>query len=150
MNTVHSINHLDDIQSIVRQSSITIITSYRGKWCPFCRQYLSDMNKAFRSVDDVLLVGVSVDSTEECNRLRKKLKLGFDLIPDESIVLHKELGVKTGKGHGKDAYLQPAVFVFHDGVQVFQWIQTPKMLNFGGAINRLPIEKIIEQVEKLR
>ncbi len=149
-NKIEEINFSEDIKRIVDQSPITLLTSYRGKWCPFCRQYLSELNRVLKSEGDVLIVGVSVDNTTECQQLAKKLKLEFDLIPDENLVMRDQLDVKTGKGHGKEAYLQPAVFLYNNGELVFQWVQTPKMLNFGGAINRLPVQQIFEEVQKLQ
>jgi peroxiredoxin len=91
------------------------------------------------------LVGISIDTVDECKNLQAKLGLGFDLISDETLVLRQLLKVKTGKGHGKEAYLQPSVFVFKDEEKVYEWIQEPKLLNLGGAIDRLPISKVVEK-----
>ena len=99
--------------------------------------------------DNVLLVGVSVDTVEECRNLQRTLGLGFDLISDENLIMRELLDVNTGKGHGKEAYLQPSVFVFRDGDRMFQWIQEPKLMNLGGAISRLPVAKVIQQVAEL-
>lgn len=93
-----------------------------------------------------LLVGISVDTVDECKNLQAQLGLGFDLISDETLILHKLLKVNTGKGHGKEAYLQPSVFVFKDGVKVYEWIQESKLLNLGGAIDRLPVSKVVEKI----
>ena len=148
MNTINAIENFTDISKIAAQSPITIITSYRGKWCPFCRAYLKEFNTAFADKENILVVGVSVDSNDECKALQKKLKLDFNLITDHNIVMHKEMKVKTSKGHGKEAYLQPAVFIYKNGEPVFSWLQEPKMLNFGGAISRLPMKDIVAEVAK--
>ena len=150
MNTVKAIQNIDDISKIAAQSPITIITSYRGKWCPFCRSYLKDFNTNFADDKNILVVGVSVDSNDECKTLQKKLKLDFDLITDHNIVMHKDMKVKTGKGHGKEAYLQPSVFIYKNGEQVFSWLHKPKLFNFGGAINRLAVKDIAAEVAKIR
>ena len=96
-----------------------------------------------------MLVGVSVDDVDECIRLQEKLKLGFQLISDENLIMRDLLNVTTGKGHGKEAYLQPSVFIFIDGKKSFEWIQTPKLLNLGGAIGRLPIDAVKQKLAEL-
>jgi peroxiredoxin len=151
MNKVNRIDTTEDFSVLVQQAPLVIVTSYRGNWCPFCRTYLREFDKARLNLpDSALLIGISVDTFDECKDLQKKLELGFDLIPDETLVMHDLLGVKTGKGHGKEAYLQPSVFVFKNGKKSFEWIQEPKLLNLGGAINRLPVTKVIQNITQTR
>ena len=147
MNTVSRIDNTEDFSTLIQQAPLVIVTSYRGNWCPFCRTYLREFDRARRDLPEAaLLVGISVDALDECKALQHKLKLGYDLIPDENLVMRDLLGVKTGKGHGKEAYLQPSVFVFNNGEKSFEWIQEPKLLNLGGAINRLPVAKIVQSI----
>jgi peroxiredoxin len=150
MNMVSRIDTEKDFTTLIQQAPLVIVTSYRGKWCPFCRTYLLELDKARQNLPrNALLVGISVDTLEECKVLQNKLELGFDLIPDETLVMHDLLGVKTGKGHGKEAYLQPSVFVFNNGEKSFEWIQEPKLLNLGGAINRLPVAKVMQNITQI-
>ena len=150
MNSIDRINTADDFSALITQAHLVIVTSYRGNWCPFCRKYLAEFDQARNNLpDNVLLVGVSVDTVEECRNLQRTLGLGFDLISDENLIMRELLDVNTGKGHGKEAYLQPSVFVFRDGDRMFQWIQEPKLMNLGGAISRLPVAKVIQQVAEL-
>ena len=146
MNTVTRIDTSEDFSVLIEQAHLVIVTSYRGNWCPFCRTYLREFDAARQNLpNDTLLVGISVDTYNECKELQKKLRLGYDLIPDETLILRELLNVTTGKGHGKEAYLQPSVFIFKDGEKSFEWIQEPKLLNFGGAIGRLPVEKVVQK-----
>jgi peroxiredoxin len=150
MSMVSRIDTEKDFTTLIQQAPLVIVTSYRGKWCPFCRTYLLELDEARRNLPrNALVVGISVDTLEECKELQNKLKLGFDLIPDETLVMHDLLGVKTGKGHGKEAYLQPSVFVFNNGEKSFEWIQEPKILNLGGAINRLPVAKVMQNITQI-
>jgi peroxiredoxin len=150
MNIVSRIETAKDFTTLIQQAPLVIVTSYRGKWCPFCRTYLLELDKARLNLpDNALLIGISVDTFDECKELQNKLKLGFDLIPDETLVMHDVLGVKTGKGHGKEAYLQPSVFVFNNGEKSFEWIQEPNLLNLGGAINRLPVAKVMQNIAQI-
>ncbi|MEH6636949.1 MAG: redoxin domain-containing protein [Halioglobus sp.] len=147
MNTAGRIDTVEDFSILVQQALVVIVTSYREKWCPFCRTYLREFDSVRRNPPrSALLVGISVDTFDECKELQKKLKLGYDLIPDETLVMRQLLKVTTGKGHGKEAYLQPSVFVFKDGEKCFEWIQEPKLLNLGGAIGRLPVKAIVQKV----
>lgn len=150
MNAVSRIDTVEDFSILVQQAPLVIVTSYRGKWCPFCRTYLRELDEARRILPrDTLLVGISVDTFEECRELKNKLGLGYDLIPDETLIMRELLNVTTGKGHGKEAYLQPSVFMFKDGANFFEWIQEPKLLNLGGAIGRLPIEKVVQKAAEI-
>ena len=146
MNAISRIDTTADFSALVQQAPLVIVTSYRGKWCPFCRTYLREFEDARRSFpDNTILVGVSVDTFDECKELQNKLGLGFDLIPDETLVMRDLLNVTTGKGHGKEAYLQPSVFIFKDGEKTFDWIHEPKLSNLGGAIGRLPVSKVVQE-----
>jgi peroxiredoxin len=146
MNMVSRIDTEKNFATSIQQAPLVIVTSYRGNWCPFCRTYLREFDKARLNLpDNALLIGISVDSFDECKELQNKLKLGFDLIPDETLVMRELLNVTTGKGHGKEAYLQPSVFVFKDGEKSYEWIQEPKLLNLGGAIGRLPVETVVQK-----
>ena len=150
MNTVSRIDSAEDFATLVQQAPLVIVTSYRGKWCPFCRSYLLELDAARRNLSsNALLVGISVDTLEECKELQKKLGLGYDLIPDETLIMRELLYVTTGKGHGKEAYLQPSVFVFKNGEKSYEWIQEPKLLNLGGAIGRLPVETVVQKAVDL-
>ena len=150
MNFIDCINTVDDFGVLIRQAPLVVVTSYRGDWCPFCRNYLAEFDQAHKNFpDNVLLVGVSVDSVDECRNLQRKLGLGFDLISDEKLIMRELLNVNTGKGHGKEAYLQPSVFIFRDGDRVFQWIQEPKLMNLGGAIDRFPVSEVAQKVVEL-
>lgn len=90
-----------------------------------------------------------MDTVDECGNLQRKLGLSFDLISDEKLIMRELLNVNAGRGHGKEAYLQPSVFIFRDGDSVFQWIQEPKLMNLGGAIDRFPVSKVAQKVAGL-
>ena len=150
MNTVSRIDTKKDFTTLIQQAPLVIVTSYRGKWCPFCRTYLREFDEARPNLpDNALLIGISVDTLDECKELQNKLGLGYDLIPDETLIMRELLNVTTGKGHGKEAYLQPSVFVFKDGAKSYEWIQQPKLLNLGGAIGRLPVETVVQKAVDL-
>lgn len=143
-----------DLQAIIQQKPITIITTYRGNWCPFCRKYLSDFSKAYalNNNDNVQLVAASIDDQPTNDALKAKLGLNFELYTDENrlfgknynVILSDHLVAPVVKQH-----LQPAVFIFQDGKKVFEWIQTPKLRNMGGASSRIPVKKVFEKVNEL-
>lgn len=144
-----------DIQSIIDHAPITIVTTYRGNWCPFCRKYLSEFSKALGQLgrDDVQVVGVSIIDKETGDALKAKLGLNFELYTDENrlfgslynVVVSDHIVAPVVKQH-----LQPAVFIFQNGVKVFEWIQTPKLKNMGGASSRIPVKQVFEKVAELQ
>jgi len=150
MNSIDRINTADDFSVLITQARLVVVTSYRGSWCPFCRKYLGELDQARKTFPDhSLLVGISVDTVDECGNLQRKLDLSFDLISDEKLIMRELLNVNIGRGHGKEAYLQPSVFIFRDGDKMFQWIQEPKLMNLGGAIDRFPVSKVAQKVAEL-
>ncbi len=150
MNLIDHINTADDFSVLITQARLVVVTSYRGSWCPFCRKYLTEFDQARKAFPNhSILVGISVDTVDECRSLQRKLGLGFDLISDENLVMRELLNVNTGKGHGKEAYLQPSVFIFKDGDRMFQWIQESKLVNLGGAIDRFPVSEVTQQVAEI-
>lgn len=143
-----------DLQAIINKAPITIVTTYRGNWCPFCRKYLSDFSKAYAQLgrDDVQLVGVSIDTQEKSDALKAKLNLSFALYTDIDRLFHSNYNVFTGDHWVAPVvkqHLQPAVFIFQDGKKIFEWIQTPKLKNMGGASSRLPVKDVFEKVAAL-
>ena len=150
MSTNNEIKTIDDFNQLVGETPLMIVTSYRGDWCPFCRSYLSELNKHLIDFpEDSRLVGISVDDQSRAKALQAKLGLDFDLLTDKNLVLHQSLGIKTGKMPGKAEYLQPSVLIYRDGQQVFEWIQTPKLLNMGGATRRLSVADVVKEAAEI-
>lgn len=144
-----------DIQTIISQPAITIITTFRGNWCPFCRKYLSDFSKAYAQAgnDNVQLIGVSIDDPDKSAALKAKLGLGFELYTDENRLFHSIYKVATADHWVAPVvkqHLQPAVFIFQDGKKVFEWIQTPKLKNMGGAASRIPVQEVFAKIAELQ
>lgn len=144
-----------DLKGLLDKAPVTIITTYRGNWCPFCRKYLSDFSKAYAQLDrdDVQLVGMSIDTQEKSDSLKAKLGLNFSLYTDTNRLFHSEHKVFTGDHWVAPVvkqHLQPAVFIFQNGVKVFEWIQTPKLKNLGGASSRLPVKEVFDKVAALQ
>jgi peroxiredoxin len=73
---VSRIDTEEDFTTLIQQAPLVIVTSYRGMWCPFCRTYLLKFDKARLNVpDNALLIGISVDSFDECKELQNKLTM---------------------------------------------------------------------------
>jgi|GEM_PF-6180169 len=144
-----------DIQSIINHAPITIITTYRGNWCPFCRSYLSEFSQAFAqtSQDNTQLLAVSIDDKQTNDALKAKLALNFELYTDESRLFKSLYNVVTSDHiipPFKKQHLQPSVFIFKNGVKVFEWIQTPKLRNLTGASGRIPVAEVFAKVAQLQ
>ena len=75
MSAVSRIDTTEDFSTLIQLAPLVVVTSYRGSWCPFCRTYLREFDMARRGLpDDALLVGISVDTFDECKELQKKLQ----------------------------------------------------------------------------
>lgn len=149
---MNKIENANDIESLVNSESTVVLMTYRGEWCPFCNKYLSKFSESLKSIDnDKLIVGISSESVEKCEELKNKLNLEFELISDPNLTMHKlhQVNINTGNNN-RGPYLQPSVFIFHKGVKVFEWIQHPSLFkNLGGAVNRIPVEDVIKELNSL-
>lgn len=151
----NNIKTTEDIQQLASSAPITVITTYRGDWCPFCRAYLSDFSKAYATAnnDNVRVYGVSIDNKAANNALKTKLKLNFELFTDNERLFHKHYNVPTADhwvAPVRKQHLQPAVFIYQNGEKVFEWIQTPKLRNLGGAASRIPVQEVFEKIAALQ
>ncbi len=63
--------------------SKTVIVFYRGSWCPYCVKQLKDLeSKLLPKLEDVKLIGVSVDRLAVAQKMKSKLKLNFTVLSD--------------------------------------------------------------------
>ena len=92
-------------QELLTEKKIVLIF-YRGKWCPYCTRFLSNLNDSLSYISTknatVLVVGPeSIDNTE---KTAGKTKASFILIPDTSMQIQKDYDVLfnvTRKYQGK-------------------------------------------------
>lgn len=122
----------------------TILVFYRGGWCPYCNEHLSELAKV---EEDLLKMGyqvlaISTDRPEELSKTSKKIKMDYTLLSDASADAMKafglgfvvdedirkkyeEYGIDLAKASGKTHYILPvpAVFVIDaSGTVTFQHV----------------------------
>lgn len=70
---------LEDIQgtqvtlSATRGKVPTVLVFYRGYWCPFCAQQLSELRSLLKADEQVRVLAVSVDDHEKTKQLIEKI-----------------------------------------------------------------------------
>lgn len=139
------------------KSSVTVLTTFRGPWCMFCRAFLKGMQaqqEQFRAAG-IQVVAVAADTPGDLSKLAQELHLTFPLLSDAGLSTHSELGApreansRFSKQYPNKAFLQPSVFLFDgEGKPFFQWIQKPGVLNLGGALFRMEPAAILEKAKK--
>jgi len=147
----------EELAALINQQDIVAVTTYRGDWCPFCRSYLKGIAKQTSDLptDKVAIYGVAADTPAANAALKQKLGLPFDLVSDQGLLFHKQWQAPINASHGKakhyqeQAFLQPAFYLFKNGELVFDWKQTPKLLNLGGAASRIPVEFVVDIIREL-
>ena len=147
---MNKIENANDIKSLVATNSTVVLVTYRGSWCPFCKKYLSKLSDTIKSLDsNHTVIGICSESVEECQTHKKNLGLEFELISDQNLLMRDLYKVNTCEKGGNE-HLQPSIFIFKDGVKVFEWIQTPSLFkNMGGAINRMTVDDAIKELSSL-
>jgi peroxiredoxin len=91
-------------EEILQEKSIVLIF-YRGKWCPYCNKFLSNLNDSIKYISktaEVLVVGP--ESFKNTEMTAEKAAAIFTIIPDISMQIQKDYDVLfnvTKKYQGK-------------------------------------------------
>jgi peroxiredoxin len=91
-------------EEILQEKRIVLIF-YRGKWCPYCNKFLSNLNDSIKYISkraEVLVVGP--ESFENTEMAADKAAATFTIIPDTSMKIQKDYDVLfnvTKKYQGK-------------------------------------------------
>lgn len=133
-----------DLRERLQADRVTVFVTFRGDWCPFCRSYLSKLERSYAELHDhgIELFGVSIDDQRKQAALKSKLGVSFEFLTDTARVFHETHGVHLGKDKGNGPFLQPGVFIYAGHDKVFEWIQTPRLLNMGGAMSRIAPDEV--------
>ena len=117
------LNNLGDKVSImeVLGKQPTIISFYRGTWCPYCNLELSTYNKLLKDKNKIKMITISPERPESSinvenlnfevlsdidNKFAKKLNLTFDITETiESI--YDGFGINLEKSQGKKSRILP-------------------------------------------
>ncbi|PCJ27048.1 MAG: hypothetical protein COA97_04985 [Flavobacteriales bacterium] len=96
---------INSLEILENKKSIVLIF-YRGKWCPHCNRFLSNLNDSLQYITNknakILVVGP--ESFENTEKTAKKSDANFILIPDTSMQIQKDYDVLfsvTKKYQGK-------------------------------------------------
>lgn len=149
-------NSLGETVEILPPQGFTVLTSYRGHWCPFCQAFLKGL-QAQGIGPPVRLLAVSADPPDVSEKLRHKLGLTFPILSDPEVRLIEALGLPWLSKHPhalsypKKTFLQPAVLMWQpDGQLAFAWRYGKATLwNLFGARNRLAPEEIKARISAL-
>jgi len=97
-----------------------IVVIYRGKHCPYCTEYLVELNGLLEDFNDVGLdvVALSADSEERANMQIPDLNLKFDVGYDLSLEQMRSLGlyITTPRSEAESdrPFAEPAFFVINE------------------------------------
>ena len=72
-------------ENILKEKQIVLLF-YRGKWCPICNRYLSNLNDSLEFItnENAEVIVVGPESIENAQKTREKSNANFILIPDTS------------------------------------------------------------------
>ncbi|MFK7759384.1 MAG: peroxiredoxin-like family protein [Phycisphaerales bacterium] len=86
----------DELQlSTMLESGPVVVTFFRGSWCPYCRNELSDIQDNIKKFQDLgaTIIAVSPELPEKSEELNEKLDLGFYVAHDENNDFARSLGL---------------------------------------------------------
>lgn len=146
----------NDLKRLVNGNDMVALLCYRGDWCPFCKRQLKQLSKMMPDLSSKNdhFFAITADSVEKNSTLIKELKLPFEIISDPRVQLHKTYNSPISTEHSKaksypsGAFLQPAFFLFKNGNLMYEWKQTSKITNLGGAIFRISTKEIVDKISE--
>ncbi|MDG1475788.1 MAG: peroxiredoxin-like family protein [Vicingaceae bacterium] len=91
--------------NILEEKQIVLIF-YRGKWCPICNRYLSNLNDSLQYItaENAEIIVVGPESFESAKKMSQKSNADYVLIPDTSLKILEDYDVLfsvTKKYQGK-------------------------------------------------
>ena len=109
-----------------KKENMTLVVFYRGKHCPICKQYLTELDqraKDFRNQGVSGLVAVSADNEEKAKAVQeewgiKNIKIAYGL----SLDAMKDWGLfisRAIKESEPDYFCEPGLFLISDGNQIY-------------------------------
>eukprot|EP00730_Choanoeca_flexa_P001948 TRINITY_DN10852_c0_g2_i4.p2 TRINITY_DN10852_c0_g2~~TRINITY_DN10852_c0_g2_i4.p2 ORF type:complete len:154 (+),score=26.56 TRINITY_DN10852_c0_g2_i4:1127-1588(+) len=115
-----------DFDQLIQSNDVVAFVFFRGAWCPWCRAYLSDLNKTLLPVlkqHNAALYGVSSESDSITATIKDDFKIDYEIVNDVSTEFAKRFNVHvtpkdtSPRAGDPDAYpngvIQPAVVMFH-------------------------------------
>lgn len=143
-----------DLKGLIEQYDNLVLVTYRGKWCPFCKAYLKELNAKQNKFKGAKLFVMSTDSIDDMTSFVDGNGFSLSAISDPNITMHEVFDAPISRKHPmartypSKAFLQPAVFILKNGELVFDWKQKAKLTNLGGASSRISIDEVILQVDR--
>ena len=136
-----------------------ILIGYRGDWCPFCKDFLTNWNELHGQLSEMgyEIYGICSQNDSIVQFTQKNWNLSFPLVSVEDNALPrylkesgiiKDLFISKHKGYPYDM-VQPFVYISipQSNTPIYVWAQEPTASNFGGAKDR-PIPSEIFEVLK--
>lgn len=140
---------------VLPPEGFTVLTSYRGFWCPFCQGFMKGL-QAQGLGPPVRLLAVSADPPEASEKFRQKFGITFPILSDPQLVTVDLLKLpKFGKHtqalrYPKKAFLQPSVLMWSaEGKLLFEWRMKTSLFNLFGAVKRMAPEEIAGKARQL-
>jgi len=139
---VATLDHLREDKKFV------ILVFYRGKWCPYCQEYMKEWNELGQRVADAggLVIGVSAQGMDRSQRTQAEWGLRYPLIGDPENQLAYLYGAFVQKGKFINNAKYPygmahaaIVALNEDDIRFFFWRSVPTKTNLQGAKERMDV-----------
>ncbi len=117
----------------------TVLIFYRGGWCPYCNQHLSEISEIEQKILALgfQIIAISPDAVQKLGETAGKQKLNYHLFSDSAGTFAKSMGIsfqapnhylklinESSMGRNKETLPVPSLFVVNTKLEIlFEHIQ---------------------------
>ncbi|MCT4616485.1 MAG: redoxin domain-containing protein [Marinifilaceae bacterium] len=80
-----------DSKELLKKDKSILLVFYRGQWCPYCTQHLSEINSNIDKISKkASIIAVSPDNSKNIDKSKEKLANNFHLVSDtKNLIMSK-------------------------------------------------------------
>lgn len=146
-------------------SKYTLLTFYRGHWCPYCLLELKEYQSKLSDFKEegIAVIGLAPDTLKEIKKMKKKHHLTFPIYRDENLEAAKAFGIKfaldnelkgvyqkfgidlaQSQGNSQDSLPLPGTYVWNQKGEIVYAFVNPDYRK------RAEPSEVLEEIKKLK
>ena len=121
---VNQLNETVSLEALLEEGPV-VITFYRGKWCPYCNKYLSELDENYPKMKEfgANLIAISPELPQYTQKTANKMEHPYSIISGGTPIMqqygldfqldkktktkYKMFGINVAKHNGNDDYTLP-------------------------------------------
>jgi len=97
-----------------------VVVIYRGKWCPFCTEYLLELKELLSEFNEagIEIIAASADTEDEhADNVKPNYDVGYGLTPEQMEALGLYISNPRSEVESDHPFAEPGLFVINDSGQ---------------------------------